>query len=939
MIVKQEFLSLCVRALFICASISSSLHAVIVLQGDPAAAPGQTFSFPIQAHVSDVFGSNFYVACHPTLGSGKEYSLSGISSAATQFSPLTQETTTVNSVDNQPNPLYDAHVQYLALLMKSSSLEIPALVLAGQPTAVYVRDVFYKPNVLSVAEVKDAQGLTTSGIVGLGNMSDSFAVAAVKKNAAAHFGVVGGGLAFQVVDTKLEKQGDREIRSRIFYQVDASTLPPVPGTVRAVPLDITSPALTINGSLTSIDDVVSFHWNEDLKMLYCALSIQTGSGVTDGGCAICRVMAASGSTTKFAAQPIVSLDPTLFPNPQDDNIVGAVGAGQQVSMNAVKTMHTSTNLNYLIVQGGNGDAASTGQTVYALPLVNAPSVPAIHGTIANKLENPNPVVLPHGFKTPVQNVSQMMLVTDAAAQVGGGKLVIGDITEIFVKGDCVFALVAAATAPAQPGIFYSQALFDSTGKIKSWTVWQRTGHTVDPLFGASCDALGDFLTMTGPDIDSIQTVKRTAWSFGSMTDSTPGDKGLPAMLSMQFPKVAGGVQGLRNFSVSTLGFNGISLLVATGLNKVVMVETGNSFTGAYVPYLGDFFADEEVFTDGTITKDLPSVGTEPTVVVVSGGALQQLGPITCSEVTRDGINGTEGRLFVGGTNGLGVLILNDGEGWDATHGLGPNFTGLVTGMSFIKLGSYTFIRALFYDGNFLYVLTDKILDRIDLTLSDFSTGVLSATTLATASALPGAGVRDTMMDFMASGKFALLATSSGLYRVGSGNDITSATSSDDVSWTSVPIVLSVGPVTQLICSTSSMLAQDFANLGGGNVYALNAYVGKNKGQINRFAVADVSASDVDDNTILPLPDYSGAVSVPKLNFNSFRDKIATNGATNCYAVDKNLATAPLVYVAFGFGFGAQVPLDVGSTSRMSSLAPDSATGSLVVAGDSVFDNE
>src|SRR5581483_448628 len=109
------------------------------------------------------------------------------------------------------------------------------------------------------------------------------------------------------------------------------------------------------------------------------------------------------------------------------------------------------------------------------------------------------------------------------------------------------------------------------------------------------------------------------------------------------------------------------------------------------------------------------------------------GPITATEIGR---NDTDGWLFVGGSDGLAVLINPDGSGWNiAQEELGNQFDGLMPGMHFQMIGDYHFVKKLIYEDNFLFVVTTDIIDRINLMNSDFSTNTLDVVTIATKDAL------------------------------------------------------------------------------------------------------------------------------------------------------------------------------------------------------------
>src|SRR5581483_840020 len=166
------------------------------------------------------------------------------------------------------------------------------------------------------------------------------------------------------------------------------------------------------------------------------------------------------------------------------NIVGVRGAQQTIFIYKVSTLYTSTGLNYLIILGGNG---ASEQTVFALPLVSSGDDT---GMLAQKDDIPENVyqddqvqkLIARNFTQAATTQAQMTQSTDIAAQVGGGALLAGAITDLIVRDDTIYALVGNDTIePDVSGMYSSQALFDASGKIKGWTDWQRAAGTTDEL--------------------------------------------------------------------------------------------------------------------------------------------------------------------------------------------------------------------------------------------------------------------------------------------------------------------------------------------------------------------------------------------------------------------------------------------------------------------------
>ena len=204
------------------------------------------------------------------------------------------------------------------------------------------------------------------------------------------------------------------------------------------------------------------------------------------------------------------------------------------------------------------------------------------------------------------------------------------------------------------------------------------------------------------------------------------------------------------------------MTIAMGLSKVTLIESGQRRGKIIIPRAGNNFDTTVQFENGTITQNIVDMA----VVTISGGVLDTIGSVTTAEIARNGEDGDQGWLFVGGINGLAVLSDNIGNGWDPTNmELGPGLMGLTAGMSFKIVGNYSFVRKIINNGDFLYVLTDTQLDRIDLTQGHVGLDKIDPVTIASGAGLLSLN-QSALTDCIISGSFALLGTSIGLFRVG-----------------------------------------------------------------------------------------------------------------------------------------------------------------------------
>jgi len=911
--------------LLLCAVVSGSLlHAADVIQADSQTA-GQTFIQPLSVFAAHPSGDYFFVGSR-TAGA-KEWTLAYLQVGAPKFVGFAPESAKVNGIASE-NPVYNVPILHMALLGENYR---PVVVPDGQ----FKKHLFFidnfsneeKVEILATGELITPEGLPTSGILNIAaNNRDrgGYVFAAVKNNVGSPFGDAGSGVAVSAAHFVEKGEGAQKISHFLLEQIGVSLF------------NKTLPIIAINNDVTFLADAVDMHWDNTLSRLYIAIQAKAAAGATDG---VKSLVVGKMQNNAFVLQ-------TIAPNAIFDGsnkIVGATGVNEEVSLHKVRAMHTSTFLQYVIVHGGNGDPASTKRYVFALPLVNDPQNTETHGTLANKNALPEnsfgseqpQYLLNRGFKTAATVPSDAVTFADSLAQVGvDGTLLSGDIDDVFVQGDAVFAVVSTADAGNLPGIFSSRALFDRYGRIASWTEWRRvSGSVQDKIFGASLEPISaNILYLTGQDATSLYTVKRTGWGHGDNDGLGP----LVQVLGETFPRDRGGIYGLFDNPLETPGLDDISLLVATGCQTVAMIQTSVT-NGSFVPTVGDAFINNKLaFTNGAVSQTPPA---STRVITITGGALDQIGFIKAAEVAT-GLN--KAWLFVGGDGGLAVLVRADGSGWNDPPGLGSGFAGLLQNTAFKIVGSYQHVKKLIYNENFLYVLTESKLDRIDLVNSNFATGSLVSTTIAESGKTPGMGEGATLFDLVVSEKLGLLATSTGLFRISNDYDI--STVSGTGNWTQVSVPESwCGPVKQLYAISETGRVQDTASSQGGMVYALVSFAGKNRSQVNRFAIQPVEISDITNDTVKPLPDqFIENIESYFVSFGDFRDWIVSDGAIFFHEINRHLCDKPVVYLLWARARSGMraladknspVPLALHETCFLLPLLRNSATGAWLLAGN------
>lgn len=873
--------------LFLSATLS---NAIIVINGDVTDGI-TTFSFPIRAFTTNFDGSMAFIGANEP--GHKEYALCRLAQGETVVQPIASEKIRVNNLANSMlNPLYNGTISMLGFMNQE---ERTVVITQEMPAYIFVLDKIINPdnNIMFSRLVMDASGTqSTSGTVALGVETSAFIFAAVKDNAGNPFGQTGSNSGIAVlwrVNIVTGKGENTQVGQGVLEQLDAQPgAAPTADARRAALFDGTIPAIKIGAdNATILNGAANLFVNNLLKILYIGTQARAGAGGADG---VRSVVASSVINNKLIYK---SIAPDSAFSAGTDNIIGTIGANAIASNFKTLTMDTSTNLLYLIILGGiEGGAASTRRTIYSLPLVLKIGSDT-NGTLAKKdalpvthCESDYPQRFSwRAFEDAATTPADMFTAVDPQVTVGNGPLAAGDITDIFVKNDAVFAVVSTPTTGYSSGIFYSRALFDEFGRIKAWTNWQRAfGSVTDSIFGAFVSFDTAACTyLTGTSSSTINTIKRTTWGSGN----TGGMNPLATFVQKTFAIADGGMRGMDEFPAATPSLDGISLVVGCGAQKILMAQTAYTSGGVLTPLVGTTLAVNPLsYTAGTITDDFPVGNTN--AIAISGGALANLKPIVTSAIGQAGAafrapNG--GWLFVGGIGGLAVLADEDGAGWGL---LGDKFTGLRAGMSFKTIGNYSFIRKLMADNGYLYVLSDSTLDRINLEASDFATGDLAVTTVATAEKL---SVKS-LVDFVVSDSFVLLGTTNGLFTLSNNGNIQTVNS--NAEWEAVDLPEGLACISQIYPISQTLLPQDVARYQGGNIYVLDTDPGKNRSMVHRFSLTVTGTSTkfamLPDQFIENYPSYF-------VEFEGMRNWIMPDGDFLYEGRDRTYHNDPLVFIA------------------------------------------
>lgn len=855
----------------------SCFHAYgsIIISGQQGTI-GQPFPFTVRATAYDRKDTTLFIGAHEPIvnDDDKRQAISVVSGEERAVTGITPEKIRLNnSSTEQDNPLYGKQIDFIALssFIDDFAPKTDLFVVAhDQNTQVNLIRNYRSAvahTVFQSSPLQAGDGVT-SGIVGLaalpgqriaeGVIARHIFFAAVRPHAGA-FGPVGSGIVtglLNVVDVGNKEEGKETTIWN--YSLDQLLF---------TPLDVTSPALKITANLASIDNDAQ---GKEVVMRSYADTVYSGLFVT-GGPAVgngARSVTVSGSN---AIAPDAAIE--------NDSIIGGrttvLNENVQVSAHFLDVLTTSTRLAYLVVVGGVGSPADTAQSVYALPL-------DISGALAKKTAVPqseyvgswqwlnaryfdDPAVAPGDLFSPsAPDVYK--------ARVGGSVSLPGDIVALFAEKDAVFVAIGADGVNEKAGVFYSQALFDPAGAIQGWTDWQRATGSTTPTFGLAYDnKRGTFWMLPGTDANALTVLQKTAWNTFVASPFTQS-------LQESFAPCKTGVQGLFDFNKDNAAFSQtlgtrISALVATGYKKVVLMESGADVGVLFSPtqYITTAFEATGGSLDGFVA---PAQKIEMT-----GGIIGSLGPIIAADIVSDGVSSW---LVVGGSFGAAVLANPDGSGWPV-GALEKGFVNLPSTLVWKKLGSFEQVRKIIADEGNVYILTSAELRRIAASADVFADATEQGVLLATARGLLSSfvGENGSFSDLAISGKFGLLATSAGLFRVGNGSDISQSPSSILTHWEHFSLPESSGPVTRLVVISPTGQPTDFAkDERGGNVYILNACVATAQARIYRVSIEGlVGGADISDSTIQLFQDMFVKDHVSLyLNRGDYRNYMATDGA-------------------------------------------------------------
>lgn len=483
---------------------------------------------------------------------------------------------------------------------------------------------------------------------------------------------------------------------------------------KAIKLDKTSEELKGTGGGNDVEfppgidnineNKVTMYWDNRLERLYTGVRIQTGNGMNDKGKSVAVGYSNSTANNRLSLLAIAS-DNAI--DTAEDEIIVAEGMNINLVTKHIRVLHATTGPAYLIVNGGKGSIDEVGNKIHAIPLVDNPTNPTKHGTAADK----NSPLIGFKFVTPATAMGSLTTDSDAAARVGSGDLPIEDaknISDIMTIGDTVYVSIGKANdSNNDAGLFYSQALFDATGKIISWTPWTKRAFPYDgfetgqpSIAFFAVDAINDRVWAVDGACNRI--ARLTVWAFCADVNSL--------LTQLNTSRVVCGACSVLDLDQSTNGFlchtpHRYALFGAP--NAVIFTRTSKSTVDEATISTTDTLNQPQIAVTDFSSKENFLVTTLP-----------DSEPIRTIEYSRRSNLDNTNYFFAGTNDGLYVFAKPGGNGFNATN-LGTLDTEPFRTGSWKRAPNLDgAIIALRTTGNVLYVVqyTSSLLQPIQCTV-------------------------------------------------------------------------------------------------------------------------------------------------------------------------------------------------------------------------------
>lgn len=594
--------------------------------------------------------------------------------------------------------------------------------------------------------INDTTQNTTSGIVAL-DANNNYAFTLVKPNASGStFGQTGSGLANIKITNNIINSNSLSL-----LQTDAQA--GLVGIKRAKAIDptiaqlkiINDPFITVAGA--------ALYWDKELKRLYIGINqITANTTIGDGARSI---IVANPETNGIDSFYNIAPD-SAFAQGDLTQIVGVITGDtnyQTLGAKFIRTMHTSTGKSYLIVNGGNADAQASlptsditpGNTIYALPIVDNPQSVSGHGTLADYTQTDFATIIQEnpsinnscnssfqracsntcqrnynnnyygGFTIAATTPDKTVKSTDIWAKVGAGPLPLENtqnISDMIVVGDTVFVSSSNVQAlNSEPGIFYSQAMFDEYGRIYRWTPWSKRAF---PLDGTSNGTI-KFMDVDAYNgkiwaIDSISTstLITNEWSSKyknqnmTLTNQVSNETIAKSLLTALNTSFSDGCFCYLDLDSSTMGLGQYCparYALFGGYETVAFIRTSTSFANS-APY--DKNNATKIPYGQYIVQDFSSA--ENYLITYLPGQSGCINSLEFSRVLSNTL--TQGYFFAGTQSGLYVFATNTGQGFLINDNLNTLNNSPFINCSWSKIDSIPgAVIDICSSGNALYVLT------------------------------------------------------------------------------------------------------------------------------------------------------------------------------------------------------------------------------------------
>jgi hypothetical protein len=812
--------------------------------GDPNAAQDTTFSFNIgfvkYEDGTDSSFARFWTATNDTNialmpNDTKKYGLSLVNQVSSYVPPSVQIKATPMTNDGdaiifeeqnnmvvsltEPNPIWGA-----AFNLFDVTIQKPIFVLQGQPNSLYsVYNIEHyeapstQENVTQLLRYNFASGEEIKAIKGFIN-------GIYTAYSQGSFGATDSNIA--LLERSQAKDANNPNLGSPYLKLLASS--PVTTSTRALIGGSSNPSLYSLGTSIGIDVVAS-------RVFFFTQAQASSGGIAFPIAQIFVSQDSDGAKTllfgSIVPENVVTQDTVISTTDCDS-----------IRITAAKYMLTSTSLPYMIVAQ---DAGTGPQTIYALPLVTKgmyAGMIADFSSVTTKFGTLKPTFIERYFTNVLSDPSQIDPTNTALInqlRVGGSSMLPisgADIKQVYTVGDSVYAVIAQEyDADNAPGTYKSQAIFAPEGYIIGWTPWARVLGSEKQMSYSFVDGkylTGSYVAATTPSATP---------EFKSMYQTTFNASSTLSGFLTAAQGGAGGIQGIFNFNQYTQGFNdALSMLISTAFNKVAVGQTG--------------------YLDSGIFKIMQT----PDVIGFSGEQINNQGPLVAAEIAHDTDNNHY--IFAGGANGISVLT-NDATGVSWNGNLSSVNDLSSEQITWKKLGSFSFVKKLIWDTDYIYILTSNNLYRIKLDPAKFTLN--STEKLNVELVLKGTTVGATtyFLDAIIDNGYCLLGTTSGFYRLSNNNLL------------KITIPGGLPAVSQITAiAPNNNASHSFKDLS--NIVILNSTFGTQQSKIYRFVIQDEVIKMLPDALVASPANLSQGIPNAFITFDNFISSYFTDGSWN-----------------------------------------------------------